>query len=112
MQTCLCLTELPEQITQWGLGGKERGKGKMAADNQLQDCAGSAWQGAGDGGDLHSVTDPVSRYSSCRPAEQVSSPRTTPSCRWPHAPAAPLPPPAEGRRSSRQKPRVPPTRPS
>lgn len=67
MQTCLCLTELPEQITQWGLGGKERGKGKMAADNQLQDCAGSAWQGAGDGGDLVSVTDPVSRYSSCRP---------------------------------------------
>lgn len=57
----------------------------------------------------YSVTPvPFQGTAPADPAERVFSPRTIPGCRWPHAPAAPLPAPAEGRSSSRQKPRVPP----
>lgn len=63
-------------------------------------------EGAGAGGELLAILVPFHGTAPIDPAEQICSPRTTPGCRWPHALAAPLPPPAEGSRSSRQKPRV------
>lgn len=105
MQTLLCLMELPERLTQWGLGRQRKGKrqngSRQTTSVLCRQCAAGSRRGA------ISDTAPVPGHSSCRPAGAGLQPPNPRGCRWPHGPAAPLPAPAEGRSSSRQKPCFP-----